>query len=56
MGFPHFDYMDMPMAHMAYFKTKCAVGLWKASLTKDSEKLVGIAKKSCRFLITFQTP
>jgi len=43
-GFPHFDYLDMPMTSMASFKKHCAVGFWKAALMKDSEKLIRMAK------------
>lgn len=42
-SFPHFDYKDGPMCHMASFKKHCAFGFWKAALMKD-EKLMATAK------------
>jgi uncharacterized protein YdeI (YjbR/CyaY-like superfamily) len=43
-SFPHFDYKSQPMASMAAFKQHCAIGFWKASLMKDADKLLGMAK------------
>jgi uncharacterized protein YdeI (YjbR/CyaY-like superfamily) len=43
-GFPHFDYNNGPMAHMASFKQHCAIGFWKAALMKNSKKLTDMAK------------
>lgn len=43
-SFPHFDYMNAPLSHMASFKQHCAIGFWKAPLMKDAETLVGKAK------------
>jgi uncharacterized protein YdeI (YjbR/CyaY-like superfamily) len=34
-SFPHFDYKDEMLCHMAAFKQHCAFGFWKASLMKD---------------------
>jgi len=34
-GFPHFDYHNGPMCHMAAFKQHSALGFWKATLMKD---------------------
>ena len=43
-SFPHFDYKGNMMCSIASFKQHCAVNFWKASLMKDSEKLMGMAK------------
>lgn len=43
-GFPHFDYKDSPMCHMAAFKQHCAIGFWKASLMAASDTLIEKAK------------
>jgi uncharacterized protein YdeI (YjbR/CyaY-like superfamily) len=43
-SFPHFDYKGGMMCSMASFKQHCAISFWKASLMKDSEKLIGMAK------------
>lgn len=43
-GFPHFDYANGPMAHMAAFKAHCAIGFWKAPLMKSGKELVEMAK------------
>lgn len=43
-GFPHFDYKDSPMCHMAAFKNHCAIGFWKAALMGASDKLIEKAK------------
>lgn len=43
-GFPHFDYANGPMVHMASFKQHCAIGFWKASLMKNGKELVEKAK------------
>lgn len=43
-SFPHFDYKGTMMCSMASFKQHCAFGFWKASLMKDADKLVGMAK------------
>src|SRR4051812_43752977 len=43
-GFPHFDYMDSPMAHMAAFKQHCAIGFWKAALFENGKDLVDTAR------------
>lgn len=43
-GFPHFDYLDAPMASMASFKQHCAIGFWKAALFDDSKTLIDKAK------------
>ncbi len=43
-SFPHFDYKGKMMCHMASFKQHCAFGFWKASLMKDVDKFVGMAK------------
>lgn len=43
-SFPHFDYKDMPMCHMASFKQHCAIGFWKAALMGDAKTLVAKAK------------
>ena len=43
-SFPHFDYKNGPMAHMASFKQHCAIGFWKASLMKEAGKLMAAAK------------
>jgi uncharacterized protein YdeI (YjbR/CyaY-like superfamily) len=43
-SFAHFDYKEGPMCHMASFKQHCAIGFWKASLMKDADKLMGMAK------------
>jgi uncharacterized protein YdeI (YjbR/CyaY-like superfamily) len=43
-SFPHFDYLDGPMASMASFKQHCAIGFWKASLMKSGKELVDNAK------------
>lgn len=43
-SFPHFDYKDAPMSHMASFKQHCAIGFWKATLMKDSKTLTDMAK------------
>ena len=34
-SFPHFDYKNEMMCHMAAFKEHCAFGFWKAALMKD---------------------
>lgn len=34
-SFPHFDYKNEMMCHMAAFKQHCAFGFWKAPLMKD---------------------
>ena len=43
-GFPHFDYKAGMMCSMAAFKQHCAISFWKASLMKDSDKLISTAK------------
>ncbi|MDP2385854.1 MAG: YdeI/OmpD-associated family protein [Bacteroidota bacterium] len=43
-SFPHFDYKGTMMCSMASFKQHCAFSFWKASLMKDADKLVGMAK------------
>jgi uncharacterized protein YdeI (YjbR/CyaY-like superfamily) len=42
-GFPHFDYLDSPMTHMAAFKQHCAIGFWKAALMVESKELLRTA-------------
>ena len=42
-SFPHFDYKNEMMCHMAAFKQHCAFGFWKASLMKDPD-LISMAK------------
>ena len=43
-GFPHFDYENGPMCHMAAFKKHCAIGFWKAALMKESKNLLSRAQ------------
>lgn len=43
-GFPHFDYANGPMAHMAAFKAHCAIGFWKTPLMKSGKELFEMAK------------
>jgi len=43
-GFPHFDYKGM-MCSMAAFKHHCAFNFWKASLIKDTAKVLKIKNK-----------
>ena len=43
-SFPHFDYKGAMMCSMASFKQHCAFSFWKASLMKDADKFVGMAK------------
>jgi uncharacterized protein YdeI (YjbR/CyaY-like superfamily) len=44
-GFPHFEYKGA-ICNMAAFKNHCAFGFWKASLLKDSEKLLSLSNKA----------
>jgi uncharacterized protein YdeI (YjbR/CyaY-like superfamily) len=42
-GFPHFDYKGEMMCSMAAFKQHFAFNFWKASLIKDSDKVLVIS-------------
>ncbi len=39
-GFPNFIYAGSILCNMASFKQHCSLGFWKASLMKDTEKLL----------------
>lgn len=44
-GFPHFDYKNEMMCHMAAFKNHCALGFWKAAIMSDPDKILVVSKK-----------
>ncbi len=44
-SFPHFDYKGEMMCSMAGFKEHCAFNFWKASLIKDTHKVLTTSKR-----------
>lgn len=44
-GFPHFNYKGM-LCSMAAFKQHCAFTFWKASLMKDSKKILDVNREN----------
>ncbi|MFT3705478.1 MAG: YdeI/OmpD-associated family protein [Agriterribacter sp.] len=45
-GFPNFESHGSVMCNMAAFKEHCVFGFWKASLLKDTDKILSLAERA----------